>query len=84
MHYPGSACRGTDLPSGRLLYMIISVFGNELSQLGHCTAQILGPEPERMTIGRKFCHGSVLVLGSCVVKALAHTAGDSSSNPDPG
>ena len=21
MHYPGSACRGTDLPSGRLLYI---------------------------------------------------------------
>ena len=26
MHYPGSACRGTDLPSGRLLYIHIGIF----------------------------------------------------------
>ena len=25
MHYPGSACRGTDLPSDRLLYLHITI-----------------------------------------------------------
>ena len=34
MHYPGSACRGKDLPSGRLLYIHACKFKNVLCALG--------------------------------------------------
>ena len=40
--------------------------------------------PERITIKGKFCHGSVLVLDSLVVRASVFNARDPGSSPGPG
>ena len=40
--------------------MVIPEFGNALPQLEHNTADIVGPEAERIAIRGKFCHGSDL------------------------
>ena len=43
MHYPGSACRGTDLPSGRLLYLHIclhSAYDKNCPEFSNCSLSI--------------------------------------------
>ena len=55
--------------------MVIIGLGNTLPQLGHNKPQIVILRPERITTRQKFCHGSVLVLDSSVVRAPARKAG---------
>ena len=56
--------------------MVIPEFGNASPQLGHIQQRLSVLRSEKITIRGKFCHGSVLVLNSSMVRVPAHKAGD--------
>ena len=79
MHFPGSACRGTDLPSGRLLYMHACIWSIAVKQAVACApvtqlARVRSPAGTRV-LGEVFS-GFFLNFKTIVRRLLAHKVPD--------